>query len=293
MHSNPHRWALAVGLGIYTSGWMMYHAWCRPSIAGIILFNTTLILAVWSYLRTAFTDPGTRESPEFQEWTQCPSAFQAVSKPDKSHIGENGFPRKRYRWSPGESTICQKCQHPRPERAHHCRFCGACVLLMDHHCPLVANCVGWRNYKFFVLLNWWSCCSTAVYIATMSRPSALEAFAPARVMMLSPSLWNLVMLLPAASVIVALILCIVTGGSFIGMLQNASQNLTTIETMLVGRNPYRQPSPIDNLRQLLGPLDIMVFFPVEPANRLSGTAFPFVQIAREEASESCSKYGAV
>ena len=46
---------------------------------------------------------------------------------------------------------CEKCQHIKPDRTHHCSMCGQCVLKMDHHCPWVNNCVAFNNYKFFVL----------------------------------------------------------------------------------------------------------------------------------------------
>ncbi|XP_024947590.1 palmitoyltransferase ZDHHC15B isoform X4 [Cephus cinctus] len=47
--------------------------------------------------------------------------------------------------------FCEKCVLIKPDRAHHCSVCGTCVLKMDHHCPWVNNCVGFHNYKFFML----------------------------------------------------------------------------------------------------------------------------------------------
>jgi hypothetical protein len=48
-------------------------------------------------------------------------------------------------------TLCTTCLRWKVDRAHHCKQCGKCVLKMDHHCPWLANCIGFRNYKFFCL----------------------------------------------------------------------------------------------------------------------------------------------
>lgn len=54
--------------------------------------------------------------------------------------------------SSGAARVCKWCAVPKPDRAHHCRVCRSCVLRMDHHCPWLANCVGWGNHKYFMLL---------------------------------------------------------------------------------------------------------------------------------------------
>ncbi|XAO25425.1 hypothetical protein I312_104248 [Cryptococcus bacillisporus CA1280] len=60
---------------------------------------------------------------------------------------------------------CRKCDGPKPERTHHCSVCKRCVLMMDHHCPWINNCVGLHNQRHFVLFMAWlsiGCWVTAV-----------------------------------------------------------------------------------------------------------------------------------
>lgn len=104
-------------------------------IAFWILLNTSYTVAV-------FTDPGSPLSDR-QGYTALPS-----HEPASSSITAK---------SSGEYRFCKKCQTRKPDRAHHCSSCKRCVLKMDHHCPWLATCVGFRNYKPFILFLGYTC----------------------------------------------------------------------------------------------------------------------------------------
>ena len=45
---------------------------------------------------------------------------------------------------------CAYCNHSKKFiRSSHCRTCNKCVLLRDHHCPYIGNCVGYDNMQYF------------------------------------------------------------------------------------------------------------------------------------------------
>jgi palmitoyltransferase ZDHHC2/15/20 len=97
------------------------------ALAGVV----TYVLLNWSYTAAVFTDPG------------CP----ARTNMNVDDILTTSITVK----ANGEMRFCNKCQAPKPDRAHHCSTCRRCVMKMDHHCPWLATCVGFRNYKAFLL----------------------------------------------------------------------------------------------------------------------------------------------
>lgn len=259
---------------VYLAEWYVYHIVCHPQLLWAILFNVFFVLALASYLRAACTDPGTPESTEWKNWS-----LKTVGTSDATinsrREGESEAASRKRGWAPGEMTKCEVCCKLRPERAHHCSLCGVCILRMDHHCPWVGNCIGWRNHKFFLLLNWWSALACLVWLITLRGPNALEAL---NVFQLNSN----ASMIPMVGVVSTVVLFFVTAGMGAYSLTMAARNVTAIEEMFQGDNPYSYSSCFDNLQQLCGALDYKLVLPLLPARRGDGTTFPVVGLGKTQ-----------
>ena len=87
--------------------------WCA-------VFYLVAFLCVFSYLRMVFTDNTVR----------------------RTFVAKGGEQR---------AGICRRCDIVKRKDMEHCRDCGTCCELFDHHCDMLNVCVTGRNFKYFFI----------------------------------------------------------------------------------------------------------------------------------------------
>uniref|UniRef100_A0A1I7TTW9 Palmitoyltransferase n=1 Tax=Caenorhabditis tropicalis TaxID=1561998 RepID=A0A1I7TTW9_9PELO len=112
-----------------------------PIVAAVVS-----ITVISNFLATSFTDPGILPRVENIE------IIEMDRQMGTSYGGDMPRPRFRDVVINGEHVkmkYCTTCRLYRPPRCSHCAVCDNCVLMFDHHCPWVGNCIGLRNYSYF------------------------------------------------------------------------------------------------------------------------------------------------
>lgn len=263
------RLSALVMLGLLATGQHIFSTLNRPIWYWDVAFDVLCLLVGWSFLRTTFSDPGTKDCPEWQAWRK-ESGCGDLLPPEKEE--KDGIKCNKP-GPPGRPSFCDKCDHYRPERAHHCQVCGTCVLRMDHHCPLIGNCVGWRNHKYYLVLQWWQFWACVVFLFAPTGPGQSALYTDQRPLGVHAGL------LISFSIIWCLALAVISGRTLVVATFMAARNETHIEThkFVDKKNPYMMPSALGNLELLLGKLDLWLLLPVgRSGNSCRGTSFPYM-----------------
>ncbi|KAL8499585.1 hypothetical protein ACS0TY_019535 [Phlomoides rotata] len=151
----------------------------------LLLFHLLLVLLSWSYFMVVFRDPGAvpanwkvlpEQNIEKEDFISSISLVPDNNSARPSSDGLERTPALRY---------CNHCQNGKPPRCHHCSVCQRCVLKMDHHCIWVVNCVGARNYKFFLLFVFYTFLETLMNTLVL-LPGFINFFQQAKHQSVSP-----------------------------------------------------------------------------------------------------------
>ncbi|WWD09908.1 hypothetical protein V865_008037 [Kwoniella europaea PYCC6329] len=115
----------------------------------LVPFNFCVFMVFWNYRLCVITPPG-----------GVPIGWRPNLSSMEGQEVKKGNHAPRY---------CKTCEHYKPPRAHHCRQCKTCILKLDHHCPWIANCVGFFNQGHFIRFLLWVDIATSYHLIMMVK----------------------------------------------------------------------------------------------------------------------------
>jgi len=158
------------------------------AVASAFIFNLLFFMLLLSFFRSIRTHPGS--IPQLPIWKEATfgissndeERFRSILNDESSDILQNrdfiiNLPVVERKKKDTQYRYCATCEIYKPDRTHHCRICQRCILRMDHHCPWIMNCVGFMNYKFFLLFLIYilACC---IHVLVSMFPRLYYAFRP-------------------------------------------------------------------------------------------------------------------
>ncbi|CAL5062554.1 unnamed protein product [Urochloa decumbens] len=230
---------------------------CGPEPRGLILSAMSLLLSEWIFLAHVVD----RSSVPLILISMILMATATVSLLLAATSDPGIIPRNPISPSEEDGTVvvngvemrlkfCRTCKIHRPPRSSHCAACDNCVDKFDHHCPLISQCIGLRNYRLYMLLL----CSALAFYTFMFAFSVRRV--KAKMDITNAGVFSLVRTLPEPFVLAAFsfmsicaLACLLAFHSFL-----LAKNTTSHE---MGKGRYRSsPNPYDkgtlaNIRECL------------------------------------------
>ncbi|KAH0630894.1 hypothetical protein JD844_004225 [Phrynosoma platyrhinos] len=111
-------------------------------VAYLTIFHVIFILFVWTYWKSIFTPPQ-QPDKKFHMSYADKERYENEERPEgqRQILAEMARKLPVYtRTGNGGIRFCDRCQLIKPDRCHHCSVCA-----------MVNNCIGFSNYKFFLL----------------------------------------------------------------------------------------------------------------------------------------------
>ncbi|CAH0489758.1 unnamed protein product [Peronospora farinosa] len=120
-----------------------------------IWFTGLFGMCLWSHVVVVTSNPGTVPSKLKGIMPFVEIEKERTKDDDEMEEVEEEISLNEFEECEDDGSLlfyCDECEIYRPLRALHCHTCNRCIVLQDHHCPWVNNCVGIGNLKAFLLL---------------------------------------------------------------------------------------------------------------------------------------------
>ncbi|RCK56517.1 Palmitoyltransferase ERF2 [Candida viswanathii] len=144
---------------IFEASWQWHHVSAAVTMVFIYLWVVNISL----FLKLATGDSGrlpknlhipkkiSRRQPSGDEVAEADGKDQwEVEDPPAEYFNTLTLPYNNEKHQGIQVKYCTTCHVWRPSRTSHCGICDICVLNHDHHCIFLNNCIGQRNYKYFL-----------------------------------------------------------------------------------------------------------------------------------------------